>query len=71
MNMFRKINAYVTEKDFFDFCQRARIEGLTVDEAFTAITHAYAKGAKIDLKKFKVEREHHVSTGAEYGKTRD
>ena len=63
--MIKKIYAIVSEKDFFDFRRRCYTEKLTMGEALTAIVHAYAKGARIDLRKFKV-KNHHASTGADY-----
>lgn len=65
--MFKKIYATIIEKDFYDFRSRAYTEGMKMGEALTAIVHAYAKGARIDLKKFKQEKPHHESTGANYG----
>lgn len=66
--MLKKIFAIVSEKDFYDFRRRCYTEDMKMGEALAAIVHAYAKGARIDLKKFKVKRQHHEPTGAEYGR---
>lgn len=65
--MFKKIFAVIPEKDFFDFRRRAYTEEMKMGEALTAIVHAYARGARIDLRKFKLEKEHHEPTSAKYG----
>jgi len=63
--MIKKIYAIVPEKDFFDFRRRCYTENMQMGEALASIVHAYAKGAKIDLKKFKI-KNHHAPTGVNY-----
>lgn len=65
--MIKKIYAIVPEKDFYDFRRRCYTEGLKMGDALTAIVHAYAKGARIDLRRFKIKKEHHEPTGVKYG----
>ena len=65
--MIKKIYAVLSEKDFFDFRRRCYAEGMKMGEALTSIVHAYAKGAQINLKNFKVEKVHHEPTGVNYG----
>ena len=67
--MLKKIFAVISEKDFENFRRRAYVEGMKIGEVFSALCHAYALGANIDLKNFKSkkEKEHHKPTGADYG----
>lgn len=41
----KRIYATTTQKDFANFCRRARAEGMEIAEAFTACVSAYAHGA--------------------------
>jgi len=64
--MIRKIYAIVSEQDFFDFRRRCQQEGTTMGDALSGLARAYAKGARIEVRKFKLKK-HHEPTGAEYG----
>lgn len=48
MGLLKKIFATVSEKDFYNFRDRAKAEGMSIDEAFKSIVHAYATGASIE-----------------------
>ena len=65
--MIKKIYAVLSEKDFFSFRRRCYAEGMKMGEALASLAHAYARGANIDLKNFKVGKIHHESTGIDYG----
>ena len=47
--MLRRIWAVVSERDFYEFRQRIRDEGIDMGAALAALAHAYAKGVKIDI----------------------
>ena len=63
--MIRRIWAIVGEKDFYAFRERARKEGLKMGPALAALVHLYAKGAKIDLLKYK-DHYDHITEGVDY-----
>lgn len=43
--LLKRIYASTTQKDFANFCRRARAEGMEIAEAFSSIVSAYAHGA--------------------------
>lgn len=65
--MFKKIFAVVTEKDFYNFRDRSRAEGMNIDEAFRALVHAYSIGGVVEccnkkgLDKFKVSKDNNAN----------
>lgn len=63
--MFKKIFAIVSERDFVDFRRRAYTEEMKIGEVLSALCHAYARGANIEVKKFK-QKVHNKSTGVDY-----
>lgn len=71
--LFKKVFATVQEKDFFNFCDRAKAEGMDIDEAFTSIIHAYSTGAEIlspsksTLKEFSQKPKHNQSADIRKG----
>jgi hypothetical protein len=51
----KRIYATTTQKDFANFCRRARAEGMDIADAFNCLVTAYAHGADfIDGKKNKI-----------------
>lgn len=50
--MLKRIFAVVSDADFYACQQRARNEGMDLGECFAALVHAYAKGDKMDVKRY-------------------
>lgn len=63
--MLRRIYAVVGEKDFTNFRDRAKAEGLKIDEAFVALVKLYAQGGEINAPFIK-KKNHHEPTGVDY-----
>ena len=55
--MLKRIFATVSDKDFYQFLERAQKEGMDLGEALAAIAHCYATGASFNLKPFKKHLE--------------
>lgn len=56
MPVGRRIYGFADDETFFRFRDRAKREGLSVGEAFTAIVKAYAQG--LELVRVRPKREH-------------
>jgi hypothetical protein len=60
--LVKRIFAVVSDDDFYGFLNRSKAEGLSMAEAFAALTHMYATGKlKEDLHDFK-NRYHEIKT---------
>lgn len=66
MPVLRRVYGEADDATYFAFRDRARSEGLSMNEAMSAIVLAYARGYV--LVRPKTPKEHHKPEGADYGR---